>query len=86
MMPQLVTVRVQRRQGRLIRLWIPLLPVVLLLSPVLILAALVVVIACVAYRLSPVRALGSGWRLWCALPGTRVDIQQGRVAVLVNIR
>jgi hypothetical protein len=86
MMPQLVTVRVRRPQGRRIRLWIPLLPVVLVLSPVLILAALVAVIACVAYRLSPVRALGGGWRLWCALPGTQIDIEHGGVAVLVNIR
>jgi len=85
-MPQLVTVRVSRAQRRRIRIWIPLLPVILVLSPLLILAALVAIIACVAYRLSPVRAFGGAWRLWCALPGTRVDVQHGRVAVLVNIR
>jgi hypothetical protein len=86
MMPRLVTVQVRGPQRRAFRLWIPLLPVLLVTSPVLILAGLVAAVACLSYRINPVRALGTGWRLVCALPGTRVDVEQGRAAVLVDIR
>ena len=33
-MPQLLTVRVKRPDGRPIRIWVPVLPVVLVFSPV----------------------------------------------------
>lgn len=86
MMPQLVTVRVERPQGRPVRVWVPVLPVVLVLSPLLALAALGAVVACVLYGVSVTRALGAGWRLFCALRGTRFDIREGRTTVLINIR
>ncbi|MBF8192308.1 hypothetical protein ITP53_42845 [Nonomuraea sp. K274] len=86
MMPQLVTVRVQRPDGRPIRLWVPVLPAVLLLSPLVALAALGGVVACVIYSIDVVRAFNTARRIVCALPGTRVDIAQGRTAVLVTIR
>jgi hypothetical protein len=86
MMPQLLTVRVSRSQGRPIRIWVPVLPVVLLLSPLLVAAALAAAVACLVYRVRMVRAFGAGWRLLCALPGTRVDIREGRTGVLVSIR
>jgi hypothetical protein len=85
-MPQLLTVRVRRPGGRPARIWVPVLPVVLVFSPVLVLAVLAAAAACLVYRVSAVRALGAGWRFVCALPGTRVDVQQGRSAVLVTIR
>lgn len=85
-MPQLLTVRVKRLNGRLIRIWVPVLPVVLVFSPVVVLAVLVAAVACLVYRVNVVRALGTGWRIVSALPGTRVDVEQGRRAVLVTIR
>ena len=85
-MPQLVTVRVNSSRGRRIRIWVPVLPVVLVLLPVLVLAALAAGVACLIYRVSLARALGAGWRTVWALPGTRVDIEQGRTAVLVTVR
>jgi hypothetical protein len=85
-MPQLLTVRVERPTRRPIRIWVPVLPVMLVLSPVLILAALVAVIACLVYRVRVTRAFGTGWRLFCALSGTLVDVHEGRTAVLVSIR
>ena len=85
-MPQLVTVRVKRPAGRPIRIWIPVIPVVLVFSPVVVLAVLVAAVACLVYRVSSVRALRTGWRIVSALPGTRVDIEQGLTAVLVAIR
>jgi hypothetical protein len=85
-MPQLLMVRVNRPKGRPIRIWVPVLPVVLVLSPFLILAALVAAVACLVYRVRLTRAFGTGWRLFSALPGTRVDVHEGRAAVLVSIR
>jgi hypothetical protein len=85
-MPQLVTVKVQRRARRPVRLWIPLLPIVLVFSPLLILGVLVGVVACVIYRINPVRALAGMWRLLSAMSGARFDIERARTAVLVTIR
>jgi hypothetical protein len=85
-MPQLLTVRVKRPDGHPIRIWMPVLPVVLVFSPVVVLAVLAAAVACLVYRVSVVRALGAGWRVVSALPGTRVDVEQGRTAVLVTIR
>jgi hypothetical protein len=86
MMPQLLTVQVRRPEGRPIRLWVPVLPVVLVLSPFLILAALAGVVACLMFGVKVVQAFSAGWRLFWALPGTRVDVLEGRTAVLMSIR
>jgi hypothetical protein len=85
-MPQLLTLRVRRPDRRAIRVWVPVLPVVLVLSPLVVLAVLAGVVACRIYHISVMRALGAGWRAVCASPGTRFDIEQGRTAVLVTIR
>jgi hypothetical protein len=86
MIPQLVTVCHRRPDGRWLRLYVPVLPVLLVLSPLLVLAMLAGLVACVATRVSPVGALrGTGQLLW-ALPGTRIEIEQGRTAVLVSVR
>jgi hypothetical protein len=86
MIPNLVTVRHRRPDGRWLRLYIPVLPVLLVLSPLLLLAVLVGLVACLATRVSPMGALrGMGQLLW-ALPGTQIEIEQGRTAVLVSVR
>jgi hypothetical protein len=86
MIPQLVTVRYRRSSGRVHRLWIPVVPVVLLLSPLLLLAVIGGVIACLIFHISPGRALcGVGRVLW-SLPGARFEMEQGRTAVLVSVR
>jgi hypothetical protein len=86
MMPQLVTVKIRRPERRAIRLWIPLLPILLLCSPLLILATIGGMIACLIFRINPFRAFAVAWRLFFGLRGTRVDVTQGRTAVLVAIR
>lgn len=84
-MPQLLTVRVVRPDGRPIRIWVPVLPVVLLFTPIVVLAALAATVACLVYRVDVGEALGACWRIVSALPGTRFDLEQGRTAVLVTI-
>ncbi|GAA2443052.1 hypothetical protein GCM10010191_69310 [Actinomadura vinacea] len=86
MIPQLVTVRHRRPNGRRLRLYIPVLPVLLALSPLLLLAVSAGLVACLTFRVSPVGALRGAGRLLWALPGTRVEFEQGRTAVLVSVR
>jgi hypothetical protein len=86
MMPQVINLRVQRPGHRRLRLWIPLLPLALLLSPVLLLAALVAGIACVFGQLWPAMVLSATVRLLWAAQGTQIEFQQGPTAVLMTIR
>ncbi|RAO63622.1 hypothetical protein [Micromonospora saelicesensis] len=85
-MPQLVTVKVNRPDRRPVRVWVPVLPVVLVLFPVVVLVVLAAIVACVVFRIGVVRALGAAWRVISALPGARFDIRHCRTAVLVAIR
>jgi hypothetical protein len=85
MIPQLVTVRHRRPSGRWLRLYVPVLPVLLVLSPLLLLAVLAGLVACLVFRVSPVGALRGTGQLLCALPGTRFEIDDGRTAVLVSV-
>jgi len=84
--PQLVTYRRRRRDGRWLRLYVPVLPVLLVLSLLLLVAVLAGLIACLVFRVSPVGALRGAGHLLCALPGTRFEIEDGRTAVLVSVR
>ncbi|MEU8260387.1 hypothetical protein AB0C02_07175 [Micromonospora sp. NPDC048999] len=68
------------------RLWIPVLPVLLILSPVLLLALAVAVVACLVWRINALQALHRSWRLLCALRGTRIEIDQNHAAFMFNIR
>jgi hypothetical protein len=86
MIPNLVTVRHRRPDGRWLRLYVPVLPLLLVLSPLLLLAVLGGLVACLATRVSPIGALRGTGQLLCALPGTRIEIDDGRTAVLVSVR
>ena len=84
-MPQLVTISIRGPRQRPIRLWIPLIPVLLVFSPVLVLALVVGTVACLRYGVNPVLAFTRVWRLLCATRGTLIDIEQGRQTVYVAI-
>jgi hypothetical protein len=86
MIPHLVTVRHRRADGRWLRLYVPVLPVLLVLSPLLLLAVLAGLAACLAFRVSPVGALRGTGQLLRAMPGTRFEIEEGRTALLVSVR
>jgi hypothetical protein len=86
MIPQLVTVRYRRPDGRWRRLHVPVLPVLLVLSPLLLLAGLAGLVACAVYQISPVGALRGAGQLLCALPGAYFEIEDGPTAVLVSVR
>jgi hypothetical protein len=84
--PQLVTLRYREPGQRGLRLYIPVLPVLLLLSPLVLLAVLAGLIACPFFRVSPLGALRGTGRLVSALPGTRVDIDDGQTILLISVR
>jgi hypothetical protein len=85
MIPQLVTVRVHRADGRRVRLFIPFVPVALVLSPLLLPAVLGGVVACLIFGISPGGALRGAGQVLRALPGTRFEMAQGRTAVFVRV-
>jgi len=86
MIPQLVTVGHRRADGRWLRLSVPVLPVVLVLSPLLLVATVAGLVACIAVGVSPVGALRGCGQLLCALPGTLIELEEGRSALLVSVR
>jgi hypothetical protein len=86
MMPQLLTARVDRPgRRRPVRIWVPVLPILLIVSPLLVLAGIVAAVACLIYRISITRAATSLWQVLSALPGTRLDIGHGGTVVAVTI-
>lgn len=86
MIPQLVTVRYRHLNGRWRRLYVPVLPILLVLSPLLVLYVLGGVVACLVYRVSPVGALRSIGRVLWALRGTRIELEDGETALQVSVR
>ncbi|HSZ42516.1 MAG TPA: hypothetical protein VK817_21350 [Trebonia sp.] len=85
MIPQLVTLRYREPGRRGLRLYVPVLPVVLLLSPLLLLAVLAGLVVCRFYQVNPLGALRGTGRLVCALPGTRIDIDDGQTVLLISV-
>ena len=86
MIPLLVTVGYRPVGRRWRRLYIPVPLVLLVLSPLLLLAVIGGLIACRIFDVSPAGALrGAGQLLW-ALPGTRVEIADGQVDLLLRVR
>lgn len=85
MIPQVVRVRVDDRQGRRVRLWIPLIPVFIVLSPLLGLALIVGAVACLVVRVNPWRALRVIAHAWCSLCGTQIEVDQTDARVLVDV-
>ena len=86
MIPLLVTVGYRPVGRRWRRLYIPVPLVLLVLSPLLLIAVIGGLIACRIFDVSPAGALrGAGQLLW-ALPGTRVEIADGQMDLLLRVR
>jgi len=86
MIPYLVTVRYRRPNDHWRRLYVPFLPVLLVLSPLLVLAVLGGLVACPFFKVSPVGALrGAGQLLW-ALPGTQIELEDAQTTLLIKVR
>ncbi|GAA4062601.1 hypothetical protein [Nonomuraea soli] len=86
MIPMLVTIRRRRPGGRWRRLAVPVLPVLLVLSPLLLLAVLAGLVACLVFRVNPAQALAVAGRVAGALPGTLIEVDDGRTALRISVR
>jgi hypothetical protein len=86
MMPQVLSVRVRSGEIRRVRLWIPILPVVILLAPVIVLALIVALVALAVLRINPVRGLRAGLGMVAAVRGLRLAISSGDLTVHVRVR
>ena len=86
MIPLLVTVGYRPAGRRWRRLYIPVPLVLLVLSPLLLLAVLGGLGACLAFRVSPVGALCGTARLLWALPGTRIEMEDGQTGLRISVR
>ncbi len=85
MTPNIAIVRVEGSYWPNFKLWLPLFLLwvpLILLSPLIL---LVVVVACVAARINPWRAIAAFWELSCSLPGTDVRVSVEGKKILVRI-
>ncbi len=67
------------------RLWLPLTPLLLLLSPLLLLALVMAAFLPPPYGVNPTQVVIEGVRTLLALHGTRVEIQSPDASILINI-
>jgi uncharacterized membrane protein len=63
------------RPRRRFRLWIPLLLVWVLLLPFFVLLTPLVFVACLAFKVDPLRGVSVYWQLFNGLRGLRVEIE-----------
>jgi hypothetical protein len=85
MIPTLALVQVQNPHWRGFRCWVPLIMLwlpLLLLSPLIL---LVLLVACLAGRVNPLRAIATFWGILWSLPGTHVHVRSQQNQVLVRI-
>jgi hypothetical protein len=64
---------------------IPFVLLILLIAPFALLAAPVLFIGCLVLRVDPLETLGTLWRIFAALRGTRVEVAQGDRLVQIHI-
>ena len=85
MTPNIAILEIRAPHWHMPRLWLPLfllwIPVVLL-SPLIL---LVIFGVCIAFRISPWRAIAVFWQITCALPGTDVRVVADGMRVQVKI-
>lgn len=86
MIPQIVIVRYRGSSaGKGHRIWIPLLPIYLILAPFLPFILIALVVACAHYRVNPIRALIALTRMLAGLGGITVEVTQGTTNVAIKL-
>lgn len=73
MIPLLLTIRIHR-----LRLWIPLIIIWLLLLPLVLVLLPFIVLACMITDIGAWHAFKTFWRVVWALPGTQIELTDGR--------
>jgi hypothetical protein len=78
MIPMMALLRVERATGRRLSLWLPLFLFWLLALPFVLVALPIVVIVLAVMGRNPFAILWAWWRLFAAMPGTRIEVSGRR--------
>jgi len=81
MIPFVALVSVRGKESRTFRLWIPLLLVWLLLLPVAALLSPLIFVACLGWRVNPLRGVAAPWQILNALSHTHLEVDHGGTGV-----
>ncbi len=84
MIPCLAMVRIGRRRGRDIRLWVPLVLLWLPLLPFAVVLAVAGLVVAKAYGVAPARALRTGWQLVSGWRGMHIEVDSPEAAFQVR--
>ncbi len=85
MPPLLMQIHVTGRQGRALRLWVPLFLVWILLLPFAVILLPFLFIVCAAADLDPVEAMSSVMAVLASLSGTHVEVDAPDASVFFHI-
>jgi hypothetical protein len=86
MMPPLVAVlKIEKRDGRRLRFWLPLFLLWLLALPFVIVALPVVIVVLALLGHRPFAVLAAYWRVLVAIPGTGIEVKGGRSSVALHV-
>jgi hypothetical protein len=85
MIPLFVVIGFRTWRNRILRLWFPLFLAWLLLLPVILLLLPVFLVACLVGRVSPLRALSTGWQVLTGLKGTHIEVDDSKTLILIRI-
>ena len=86
MIPYAVAIRVRNERRRSAQRWIiPFWLVGLLLLPVGLLLLPLVLLVCLVARINPFPLMGAFWKIFIALKGTTVDVDEPHSSVSVQI-
>jgi hypothetical protein len=86
MMPPLVAVlKIQRRDGRRLRFWLPLFLFWLIALPFIVVALPVAIVVMALLGRRPFAVIAAYWRVLVAIPGTDVEFSGGRSSVALHV-
>ena len=85
MPPLVAVVKVERRDGRRRRFWLPLFLFGLLALPFVIVALPVVIVILALLGRRPFAVIAAYWRVLVAIPGSEITLNGGRSSVALHV-
>ncbi len=85
MPPMIARIRIERRDGRRLRLWLPLFLFWLIALPFVAVALPVVAVVLAAMGRRPFAILAAYWRVLGAIPGTDIELSGRRALVFMHV-
>ena len=85
MPPLVAVVKIERRDGRRLRFWLPLFLLWLLALPFVIVALPVVIVILALLGRRPFAVIAAYWRVLAAIPGSEITLNGGRSSVALHV-